>query len=54
MRNMIGIFVNFAVQTGHRHPLLQTVHYNYSILLLKCGQTKGDIENKIANIIKPI
>ena len=54
MQRMVSILVSFTVKTGHPHPQLKIVVYNYASLLIKMGETEAKMREKIKGIIKPI
>ncbi len=54
MQRAIAIFVNISVKNGRTHQSLQIVTGNYRELLVKMGDTKGIIEEKIGKLMEPI
>ncbi len=53
MRRMVGILVDFGVQVGHPHPMLQMAINNYGDLLTEMGDTEAVVRKKIGVILGP-
>ena len=54
MRRVVGIFIDFTVQTGHPHPHLNGAINNYGGLLMEMGETEAVVREKIGKLLGPL
>jgi tetratricopeptide (TPR) repeat protein len=54
LRRAVAIFVEFARQTGHRHPDSDTVFANYADLLTAMGKSQAEINAARAELRRPL
>jgi|SRR5580704_11002102 hypothetical protein len=54
MRRAVAIAVKFTMQTGHRHPRLDTRLKDYKILLAELGKSQSQIDATCTELLRPI
>lgn len=54
LRRAVGIYVEFTLRTGHRHPHLDAAFGNYAALLAAMGKSQAEIDAARAELMRPL